>query len=186
MKLGWCLIWVAAGAVMLFNGSAVADDDETIDGFNTSAGSQQQQHQQQQPKQQQQQSFVNEPDWDVEAINKPVGLFNRGVVEHRPDPEDIRRAQVVFARDQPFSLILDTETNYQADQADQTDQANQSDRSSFGSYVTQEENYPDSYGGFNGHSYQNRPPIVNQLERLVAPVPIDPSSVIRNGKWLCR
>jgi hypothetical protein len=55
-------------------------------------------------------------------------------------------------------------------------------RISKGIYVEEQETYPSSYQGFNGHSYQNEPPVLDELERLVDPVPIDPLSATKNGK----
>jgi hypothetical protein len=62
----------------------------------------------------------------------------------------------------------------------------QVNRISKGIYVEEQETYPESYQGFNGHSYQNEPPMLDELERLVDPLPIDPLSVTKNGKITVR
>lgn len=106
---------------------------------------------------------------------EPVGAFDRGAVEHRPDPEDIRRFQLQYTRLEALNLIqenVNSDLGYQSDDGDR----------SVVEYQEEPDTYPDSYRGFNGHSYQYGAPVLDQLERLVEPVPIDPSSVTRNGK----
>lgn len=161
MKIGWCLILVA-GAVTLFTGPAATDQELMDEPIHRLGGIQ----------------YGNQ--WDRalptnEEIQPVVG-FNRGAVEHRPDPDDVRRAKTQFTRDQPLSLVIE---DYQND--DTFYQSDESDRST-GFYVEEQAEYPESYQGFNGHSIQRQAPVVDLLEPLFDPVPIDPSSVTRNGK----
>lgn len=102
-----------------------------------------------------------------------TGAFNRAAVEHRPDADEIRRFQSQYTRLEALDLVLEEGFDgYQSDAGVQYQ-------------IEEEETYPDSYQGFNGHSYQySGQPVLNQLELLVDPVPIDPSSVTKNGKML--
>jgi hypothetical protein len=168
MKLRKSIPVLAVAAVALFLTAATlvkADVEELMDDFG--------------------QDYANERTLAVEAEVEPVVAgFNRGAVEHRPDFDDVRQQQSQFSRIQLMeSLNQIKEMDQQKDQpAYDDDDRVDANRISKGIYVEEQETYPSSYQGFNGHSYQNEPPVLDELERLVDPVPIDPLSATKNGK----
>ncbi len=160
MKFRWCLL-VAAAAVTLLTAPTAADEEVMDSRIHRLGGSE----------------YANEFDRGFEEEeDEPVAAFNRGAVEHRPDPEDVRRAQFQFTRNKPLTALSLIDSDYvDAAELDETERTN-------GFYVEEADTYPESYRGFNGHSYQTGPKPLDVLEQLVDPVPIDPSSVTRNGK----
>ena len=161
MKLRKSILVLAAAVALLTAVTVNADLEELMDGLG--------------------QGYANERTLGVEE--EPVVGFNRGAVEHRPDFDDVRRQQSQFTRVQLMESLSQIKEMGQQDQpADDDDDEVEANRISKGIYVEEEETYPSSYQGFNGHSYQNEPPVLDELERLVDPVPIDPLSVTRNGK----
>ncbi|KAI9560101.1 hypothetical protein GHT06_014111 [Daphnia sinensis] len=114
---------------------------------------------------------------------EPVVGFNRGAIEHRPNSDDIRRQQSQYTRGRLMELeiLSQIKDTGQHDQPAHDDERNRI-RNNNNIYVEEEQSYPESYKGFNGHSYQNEPPVLDELERPVDPVPIDPLSDTRNGE----
>ncbi len=163
MKLRKSILVLAVAAVALLTAAAVkADVEELMDGFG--------------------QDYAN-AERTLGVEEEPVAGFNRGAVEHRPDFDDVRQQQSQFSRMQLMESLNQIKEMGQQDQPayDDDDQV-EANRISKGIYVEEQETYPSSYQGFNGHSYQNEPPVMDELERLVDPVPIDPLSATRNGK----
>ena len=154
MKFAWCLAVVAAAAVTLLTAPTAADEEVMDRRFHRLGADQ----------------YVNA--FEVEEEDEPVAPFNRGAVEHRPDSEDVRRAQYQFERNKPLTALSLINSDFVVDAERETSVA----------YVEQQDTYPESYRGFNGHSYQKEPPALDQSERPADPLPIDPSSVTRNGK----
>lgn len=152
MKLQWCLALVAA---VTFLSAVQAGGEELMDGVD--------------------QDYANER--TLEAVQPVVG-FNRGAIEHRPNSDDIRRQQSHFTRGRLMQVL----SLSQIKDMGQHDQPADDSRIGNNIYVEQQETYPESYQGFNGHSYQNEAPMFDELERLVNPLPIDPLSDTRNGK----
>lgn len=180
MKPRWSVAWAAV--VLLITAFTVADEDEVMDDSIYRLGASE---------------YVNE--WNRAAVDsRPVGPFNRAALEHWPDPEDVRKTKFFFESIRPLTYEMQSDNRdvaaaadafdyFQqqqqlAEQQDQQEAGDEADRAAVSVYVEQENIYPDSYQGYNGHSYQARPPVSDPLERLVDSLPIDPSSVTRKGK----